>query len=47
MREKEGTLLQLDSLGWENELKIFREANIDKPAYLGSYIINTGESGYI
>ena len=33
----ERKLLQLDSLGWEKELKIFREANIDKPAYYGSY----------
>ena len=35
--------LQLDSLGWENELKIFREANIDKPAYYGSYIVKRAE----
>jgi len=37
----ENTFLQLDSMGWENELRIFREANIDKPAYLGSYLVNT------
>lgn len=39
--EAERTFLQLDSMGWENELRIFREANIDKPAYLGSYLVNT------
>lgn len=37
----EQNYLQLDSLGWENELRIFREANIDKPAYLGSYIFSS------
>ncbi|NNF22486.1 MAG: hypothetical protein HKN67_11125 [Saprospiraceae bacterium] len=36
----EQTILQLDSAGWENELKVFREANIDKPAFYGSYTVN-------
>ena len=29
--------IHLDSLGWENELKVFRDANIDKPAFYGVY----------
>jgi len=40
---KENALLQLDRVGWENELKIFKEANIDKPAYYGAYTIMTGK----
>lgn len=39
----EDKTLHLDSLGWENELKIFREADIDKPAFHGSYDIIKGE----
>jgi len=27
----------LDSLGWEKELQVFRDANINKPAFLGFY----------
>ena len=31
--------LHPDSLAWENELKIFREANINKYAYSGLYMV--------
>ena len=33
-----------DSVGWENELKVFRDANIDKPAYYGYYNLKTAQS---
>lgn len=35
--KKESVSIHLDSTGWEKELKVFRDANIDKPAYYGYY----------
>jgi hypothetical protein len=40
--QKEQAGMRLDSLGWEKELKVFRDANINKPAYRGLYQVSKG-----